>query len=66
VRGRHRRVGPKIDQAPRIAGLQPVRRIAHDLQIEIMHARMVDHHVDVASWHFSDVPILATKVGYQG
>jgi hypothetical protein len=66
VRGRHRRVGPKIDQAPRIAGLQPVRRIAHDLQIEIMHARMVDHHVDVASWPIASFRCAAEFGRYQG
>ena len=39
------RVDLQIDQAPGIIRLQPVRRIVHDLQIEIVHARLVQDHM---------------------
>ncbi len=35
----------KIEQAAGVMRLQPVRRIAHDLKVEIMHARLVQDDV---------------------
>ena len=35
----------KIDQAARIVRLEPRRRIAHDIEIELMHPRLVQDHV---------------------
>ena len=35
----------EIEQAARIVRLQPRRRIAHDIQIEIMHPRLVQDHM---------------------
>ena len=33
----------KIEQAPRIIRLEPARRFAHDVEVEIMHARLVQN-----------------------
>src|SRR3984893_356767 len=44
------RVDLKIDHAPRIVRLQPVRCIAHDLQVEIVHTRLVQDHM----WKFGE------------
>ena len=33
----------KIDEAPRVIRLEPRRRLAHDVEIEIMHARLVQN-----------------------
>ena len=34
-----------IDQAARIVRLEPAWRLAHQVQVEVMHARLVQHHV---------------------
>jgi hypothetical protein len=37
----------------------------HHVRIGLRYSLQVAR-VDIRKWHFSDVPILATKVGYQG
>jgi len=35
----------KINEAPRVIRLEPCRRFAHDVQVEIVHARLVQDHM---------------------
>ncbi len=68
--GGRRVVDLNIEQPARVARLQPVRRVAHHLQVEVVHARLVQNHMrelgepvlDILHPAEADDPVLARVV----